>query len=297
MKKYSNIKGSGKTLPIDPEGLDTAPPYQYLYIYYLSGRLPDSVKDRLGSGFIGNWEENDTSFLFFKEPADERVERLLSGQPDLILNDRFEMSYEDWHGGPVVPFQTGRFRVMPPWAKMPAGPDDVPILLDPGVVFGAGNHPTTRHCLEAIEQLMTGESVETVLDLGAGTGLLAIASAKFGATTAVAVDNNFLAASTALNNIRHNQLGDRIVSVAGRAQDFIDYPADLVVANIHYDVMKELVSGSGFREKKWFILSGLMRTQVSLIKDRLAECRAEILDEWIQDGIWYTIFGKMKSIR
>ncbi len=251
----------------------------------------------MGSAFIGNWEEDDTSFLFFTKPADDKIKKLLSVQPDLILNDRFEMSYEDWHGGPVVPIQTGRFRVMPPWAKAPASSKEVPILLDPGVVFGAGNHPTTRHCLSAIEQLMAVERVGTMLDLGAGTGLLAIAAVKLGATTAVAVDNNFLAATTALNNIRQNRLEGRIVSVAGRAQDFIDYPADLVVANIHYDVMKELVAGPGFREKKWFILSGLMRTQARLIKERLAQCRAEILDEWIQDGIWHTIFGKMKRCR
>jgi len=287
----------GTPLHIDPESLDTAPPYPYLYIYYLSGCLPGSVKFSSGSGFIGNWEEGATSFLFFTQPADERINRLLSGQPNLELNDRFEMSYEDWHGGAVAPFKAGRFLIMPPWAEVSAGSDEVPILLDPGVVFGAGNHPTTRHCLSALEALMSRESVETVLDLGTGTGLLAVVSAKLGAATVVGVDNNFLAASTALNNIGLNQLADRIVSVAGRAQDAIDYPADLVVANIHYDIMKKLVAKPAFKEKKWFILSGLMRTQARLIKDRLAQCRAEILDEWVQDGIWYTILGKMRRSR
>jgi len=284
----------GSVLNIGPGSLDVASPYRQLYIYYLSGRLSKAWTSRLGSGFIGNWEEGDTSFLFFTEPSDDKIEEILGGHPDLMLNDRFEMAYEDWHGGPIAPFKAGRFRIMPPWAKASVGSEDVPILMDPGVVFGAGNHPTTRHCLLAIEQLMSTQLVETMLDLGAGTGLLAIASAKLGASVGVAVDNNFLAAATALNNIRQNQLADRIVSVAGRAQDFINYPADLIVANIHYDVMKELVVGPGFRKKKWFILSGLMRTQARLIIDRLAQHRAEILDEWIQDGIWHTIFGKME---
>lgn len=273
--------------------LDTNAPYPYLYIYYLFGRVPARVAHRFGSSFLGTWKEGETSFLFFTEPSEDALNKLLADKPELKLHDRFEMSYEDWHGGPVLPFRAGRFLVMPPWEKTPAGPADVSLVLDPGVVFGAGNHPTTRHCLSAIDALTGRESIETMLDLGAGTGLLAIAAANVGATSVLAVDNNFLAAQTALTNIRHNQLTDRVFSVAGKAENFIEYPADLVVANIHYEVMKQLVESPGFMQKKWFILSGLMRTQASLIKNRLARYRAEILDEWIQDGIWYTILGKM----
>ena len=276
-----------------PANIDTNAPYPYLYIYYLFGRLSAWAAPCFGPSFLGTWKEGDTSFLFFSEPADDAVNKLLADKPELELHDRFEMSYEDWHGGPVLPFRAGRFLVMPPWEKTTAGPADVPLLLDPGVVFGAGNHPTTRHCLLAIDTLMAGESISTMLDLGAGTGLLAIAAANIGAASVLAVDNNFLAAQTTLNNIRHNQLTDRVFSVAGKAEDFIEYPAELVVANIHYAVMKQLIENPGFVQKKWFVFSGLMRTQARLIKDRLAQYRAEILDEWIQDGIWYTILGKM----
>ena len=274
---------------------DRAPPYPYpyLYIYYISGRLPLNENPRLGPSFIGNWQEGETAFLFFAEPADDVVEKVLTGRPDLALKDRFEMSYADWHGGPVEPFQVGGFHVAPPWDQAPADRDPHALLLDPGVVFGAGNHPTTRHCLMAIEALMAHETVDTVLDLGAGTGLLALAAASRGAARVLAVDNNFLAARTALTNIRHNRLTDRVFAVAGDARDFIGYPADLVVANIHYDVMRQLVESRGFAEKRWFILSGLMRTQARRIKDRLVHLRADMLDEWIQDGIWHTILGEM----
>ena len=273
---------------------DKAWPYPYLYIYYISGRVPANDKPRLGPSFIGNWKEGETSFLFFTESADDVVDRFLAVRPSLALTDRFEMSYEDWHGGPVLPFQVGGFHVVPPWVQTSADADVHTLILDPGVVFGAGNHPTTRHCLMAIEALMANESVGNVLDLGAGTGLLALAAARRGAARVLAVDNNFLAAWTALINVRHNHLTDRVFSVAGDARDFIDYPADLVVANIHYDVMRQLVEAPGFRKKKWFILSGLMRTQARQIKDRLAYDQADMLDEWIQDGIWHTILGEMK---
>ena len=281
-------------MPHKPSGNgDSAPPCPYLYIYYLSGRLSVKETHDFGASFIGNWEEGETSFLFFARPADDMIKRFLKARPCLELKDRFEMSYADWHGGAVAPFQVGGLQVVPPWAKTPSGTAEQTLLLDPGVVFGAGNHPTTRHCLLAIETLMANETVETVLDLGAGTGLLALAAASRGAARVLAVDNNFLAAKTVWTNIRHNHLTDRMLSIAGDARDFIDWPADLVVANIHYDVMQQLVATPGFRQKKWFVLSGLMPTQARRIKDRLVRCRAEILEEWIQDGIWHTMLGKM----
>jgi len=268
------------------------PPYPYLYIYYVSGRVTGICEGLFSPSFIGNWQEGETSFLFFTEPAEEQVAGFLANQPHLALIDRFTMSYEDWHGGPILPLQAGRFRVMPPWAAEPAGPGDICVMLDPGVVFGAGNHPTTRHCLLALEWLMGRESVATVLDLGTGTGLLAIAAAKLGAQKTLAVDNNFLAAATALRNIRLNQLEKWVFSVSGSAEEFMDWPADLVVANIHFDIMRRLVETSGFKQKKWFVLSGLMRTQAGRIKDRITGYGALILDEWIEDGSWYTICGK-----
>jgi len=293
LKRFSDWQMSD-VMPHNPSvSSDTASPYPYLYIYYLAGHQAVSEIADFGEGFIGNWKEGDTAFLFFTEPADDAVQKFLAHRPHLELKDQFEMSYEDWHGGPVIPFQAGGFHVVPPWAQTPASRGEDVLLLDPGVVFGAGNHPTTRHCLMAIGALTAEKSIGTVLDLGAGTGLLAIAAAKRGAASVFAVDNNFLAARTALANIRQNRLTDRVFSVAGDARDFVDLPADLVVANIHYAVMQQLVQSKGFQEKKWFILSGLMRTQARLIKDRLAHCRADILDEWIQDGIWHTVFGKM----
>ncbi|MFO7840119.1 MAG: 50S ribosomal protein L11 methyltransferase [Desulfosalsimonadaceae bacterium] len=273
------------------------PPYPRLYIYYLSGRVPARAERSLGPSFIGNWQEEDTSFLFFSEPADVRMASLTAAFPGLRVKDRFEMSYEDWQGGPVPAFQEGRFHVMPPWAAEPAEPDKICIMLDPGVVFGAGNHPTTRHCLHAVQWLMSRQQVETVLDLGTGTGLLALAAARMGAGSVLAVDNNFLAAATALANTRRNGLGDRVFTVCARAEDFIDHPAELLVANIHYDVMGKLVANPGFRRKRWAVLSGLMRSQAGRIKAELAACGAEVLDELIQDGVWHTICAKLRPAR
>jgi len=269
-------------------------PYPHLYIYYIYGRVPGHEECFFGPSFIGNWQEEESSFLFFTKPADDEISAFLADRPAFGLTDRFEMSYEDWHGGPILPFKAGRLRIMPPWSQVAVEAGELAILMDPGVVFGAGNHPTTRDCLNALQLFMAKEPpgpMETVLDMGTGTGLLAIAAVRLGAGRALAVDNIYLAAATTANNVRSNRLDGWVQAVCGRAEDFIGCPADLVVANIHYDVMRQLVVSPGFKQKKGFILSGLMRSQASRIKAVLVDSGASIWDEWIRDGIWHTICG------
>ncbi|MDA8403992.1 MAG: 50S ribosomal protein L11 methyltransferase [Desulfobacteraceae bacterium] len=272
-----------------------ASPYNQLYIYYFQGRLTSSF-DAFGDAFIGNWEEGDTSFLFFSEPAGNGIiDRLLAGQPQLTLEDQFRMTYDQWHGEPVSPFRAGRFLIMPPWEQAAARETDVPIILDPGVVFGAGSHPTTRDCLDAIEMLMLdqGEPVLSTLDLGTGTGLLAIAAARLGSLRNIAVDNNFLAARTARKNAGLNNLEDRVSIVCGSAEDFLEPAADLLIANIHYDVMKRLIVRPGFLSKKWFVLSGLLRTEAGLIESALSRLPVTLMEKWVRDGVWHTLLGRI----
>jgi len=266
-------------------------PYNKLFIYYFQGRLLSKFA-QFGEGFIGNWEEGDTSFLFFSAPADDQIDQLLSEQPQLVLEDRFCMSYDQWHGEPVNPFRAGGFLIMPPWRMAAVEEGDVPIVLDPGVVFGAGTHPTTRDCLEAIEILCDNSKLNSSLDLGTGTGLLSIAAARSGCGRNIAVDNNFLAAQTARRNVVLNELDDRVNVVCGLAQDFMDWDADLLIANIHYDVMKNLVISPGFLKKKWFILSGLLRSEAGKIESQLVRQPVTIVRKWIKDGVWHTLFGR-----
>ncbi len=267
-------------------------PYDQLYIYYLEGHLREK-NSAFGSCFIGNWEEGETSFLFFSAPADDAVDQLLGQEPHLILADRFVMPYDEWHGDPVEPFAAGRFLIMPPWRQVAGEPGDIPVMLHPGVVFGAGTHPTTRDCLEAIEGLCNTESIDSCLDLGTGTGLLVIAAACCGCRRNLAVDLNFLAAKTAHGNVRLNNLEDRISVVCGSAYDFLDQPADLLIANIHYDVMQDLVARPAFFDKKWFILSGLLRSEAVKVEAALSRQPVSIIKKWVQNGIWHTFLGRI----
>ncbi|MBW1984593.1 MAG: 50S ribosomal protein L11 methyltransferase [Deltaproteobacteria bacterium] len=271
-------------------------PFTELYIYYLKGHIGPTGK-HFGNTFLGNWEEDDFSFLFFSSPSSDEVEKLLQIQPELTLLDHYQMSYEEWLGDSLEPFQAGHFFIHPPWKISDKNSEVrnelIDIILDPGVVFGSGKHTTTRDCLEAIELAFSNGKIESAIDLGTGTGLLAIAAAKMGCKSVLAVDLNYLAAKTAEKNIRLNRTGDKILSVRGSAEYFLDNDTDLVIANIHYDVMKSLLSSKGFLGRKFFILSGLLRSQVRDITSKLSSYQATILKKWEYDGIWHTFLGKV----
>lgn len=283
--------------PVRPIGA-YAPPYDELFIYYLEGRVSESALTELPA-YIGTWVEEDSSFVFFSTAAEAVIDGVLQSQPSLTLIDRYQMRYEDWQGGRIAAFRSGRFHVQPPWEnadaqKSAAGPrraDEIALTLDPGVVFGTGTHPTTRDCLAALETLYGKTPIETVLDLGTGTGILAIAAACLGSRHVVAVDYNRLAVQTARHNIRLNRVGDRVLPVQGRAEQLVASPADLVIANIHYDVMQWLLQHPGFLEKRHWILSGLLRSQSREVEDLLGGRSGGIVKRWTHDHIWYTYLG------
>ena len=286
--KMNNVLGFDK-IPTEVSGS----PYQDLYIYHLKGHLAPGTH-LSPSGFIGNWQEDGFSFLFFSAPARKDVQRLLAEQPHLSLLDNYKMTYDDWQGK-YASIRSGCFLIAPPWAKIwynkRSDQKILPIKLDPGVVFGTGTHATTASCLEAVELIFRKEMPQSALDLGTGTGLLALAAARLGCKHTLAVDINWLAATTAYRNIRINHLEERISVVQGQAEDFIDLRADLVIANIHYEIMLRLIGSDGFFCKKWFILSGLMKDQVTTVVDILEQRSAGIIKRWVHDDIWHTLLG------
>jgi ribosomal protein L11 methyltransferase len=267
-----------------------ANPYRNLYIYYLSGRFRPG-RDFKPDNYIGCWEEGEFSFLFFTKPCKSLVEETINRLAGLELLDDFHMTYDQWQGGKISPCRIGRFTISPPWFAVDENNPETTIILDPGVVFGTGTHPTTRNCLEALQLAFEDRSIRSTLDLGTGTGLLALAAARLGCPRVLATDLTLLAASTARRNVTLNGLADRILVAQGDAEKFMDFTSDLVVSNIHYDVMKKLVCSTGFLKKKRFILSGLMRSEAARIESTLADLPVEIVHRWDQNGIWHTFYG------
>ena len=265
-------------------------PYQNLYIYYLSGRFRPG-RDFRPDHYIGSWEDGDFSFLFFTRPNLALVEDAVSRLTGLKLLDHYHMTYDQWQGEDIVPCRIGRFTISPPWCAVDEKNADDTIILDPGVVFGTGTHPTTRDCLEALELAFQDRCMHAALDLGTGTGLLALAAARLGCPKVLATDLTLLAARTTQRNVTLNKLAHRILVAQGDAEKFIDFTSDLVVSNIHYDVMKNLIRSTGFLKKKRFILSGLMRSEAARIESMLSDLPVDIIRRWDQNGIWHTFYG------
>lgn len=171
-----------------------------------------------------------------------------------------DLAEEDWRAHwreSLTPFRAGRFTLMPAWEKPQPGSGEV-IFIDPGMAFGAGDHPTTRLCVGALETLRAADPPPPpVLDIGTGTGVLAIAAAKLGLGPVTALDiDPFCRASCARNALRNR--ADKDVSAVLLSLDLLEGQYGLALANI---APRQLVSMSGLvaarvRKGGLFLLSG-----------------------------------------
>jgi ribosomal protein L11 methyltransferase len=263
--------------------------YNDLYIYLIKGLVPREEESSLGSSFLGNWVEEDTCFLFFSETSSGIVSELLKRHSELQLLESYHFSYEEWQGAFSEPLRIDRFLIVPPWVESAAGPGETKILLDPGIVFGTGLHASTRDSLKALSYVHSRSDIKKVVDLGTGTGVLALASALLGAQQVLAVDLNPLCVKTAKTNVQLNRLESRIEVKEGRAEDFAEIPADLMLANIHWDVLKSLLAKEGFRKSRWIVLSGLMRSHARDLDSDLTRYGLRIVKTWEDEATWYTM--------
>ena len=190
----------------------------------------------------------------------------------------------EWKRG-WQPAEVGRFVVAPPWSEVPEGGGRIVIRVEPGMAFGTGTHETTRLCLAAIEKHFGGGSF---LDVGTGTGVLAIAAAKLHASSRVeACDTDPLAVSVAEENARLNGVADRIAFRVGSVDDSTA-SADLVCANLTADVILPLLPALLGATCGRLVLSGILATQGPEVCTRLVELGAAGY-EITRDGEWVAI--------
>lgn len=270
-------------------------PYEHLHIYNFD-RIPrPDARVTSHPAYLGTWEEDGTAFLFFSAPADDVADQLDGADPDISLVAHYEMSCEEWHGDRIEPYWVENLCIAPPWDRpqdMDTRADAQEVLLDPGVVFGTGRHQTTEDCLTLMHRVLTRRAFTRVMDIGTGTGVLSLGAAALGCRQILACDFNRLAVQTTLKNIRLNRFEDRILAFQARGEEMMSIPCDLMVANIHYDVMQHIIAHPGFLEKPWFILSGLLNSETRKVLAFLEDKPVHIIERRCPDGIWNTILGK-----
>jgi len=166
------------------------------------------------------------------------------------------------------PFRVGRrFWIKPTWEDAVPPADSIVIELDPGMAFGSGLHASTQLCLRVLEDQRT--SGATVIDVGTGSGILAIAAAKLGAASVLAIDTDPVAVAVARENVAYNQVANRVQIDAGDLLAGVMLQANLIIANltaeIHFQFLptaSSALAGGGL-----LIASGI-------VADRLLEVQA-----------------------
>ncbi|WP_421132861.1 50S ribosomal protein L11 methyltransferase [Alteromonas sp. A079] len=188
------------------------------------------------------------------------------------------------------PMQFGeRLWICPSWRDVP-DPNAVNVMLDPGLAFGTGTHPTTALCLTWLDGIdMTGK---TVVDFGCGSGILALAALKLGAKEVIGIDIDPQALQATEENARRNGVEDRLRVYLPEDQPTLE--ADVVVANILsgpllalQDVISAFCKANGL-----LVLSGILAEQVTSIETAYA--RDFVLEQSAIDGEWARVSGKKR---
>ena len=175
-----------------------------------------------------------------------------------------------------------RIVIQPPWVARPVGlrRDDIVLEIDPGRAFGSGSHPTTRLVLAALERLVTPGCA--VLDVGCGSGVLAVAAAQLGAGSVVAIDVDEEALEATRANVSRNHV-EQQVTVAHTPVGAVDGRFDLVLANIGLVTITELAPAIAARAPV-LVLSGLLADRWQPVLGAFAELslnEAREEDGWV----------------
>ena len=206
---------------------------------------PGELLGLLGDPHVqGAWEDQGVTHLYWSRDhwSGEQLGQVRAALDRLDPSGRSsgavqvgDLPHQDWNrqwAQSVKPLHVGRRIVIrPSWEPVALEPDQFEIILDPKQAFGTGHHATTRMLLEWLEDLIRGG--ETVLDVGAGSGILAMAALRLGARSAVGVENDPVAVDCARDYARENRFGPELELICGTLQDLAGrVRPDLVLANL-----------------------------------------------------------------
>ncbi|SEA96384.1 ribosomal protein L11 methyltransferase [Thalassobacillus cyri] len=182
--------------------------------------------------------------------------------------------------------------IIPTWEDyQPVSSDEVIIEMDPGMAFGTGTHPTTVLSIQAIERFI--KKGDHVLDVGAGSGILSVASVLLGASSVSAFDLDDIAVKSTENNAKLNRVDDRITSRQNDLLRGVDETADLIVSNILAEIIVSFTEDAHHLLKKggYFITSGIIQGKKEDVKQNLNQAGFEII-EVNQMEDWISIIAK-----
>lgn len=258
----------------------------------LINTLPEDV-------LVHAWFEPDASFAEKMQALSAHLEEIRNAVPDFdfgtLAIDTLNVKDEDWSEvwkKFYKPFRAGKSLVVKPtWESYEKQEGDRIIEIDPGMAFGSGTHETTGMCLELLEEALQGG--ERVIDVGTGSGILAIGAAMLGAKEVLAIDIDPTAVRVAKENVEHNGLQDTITTLEGNLLDKVDAQCELCVANIIADVicmfaapLNDHIVPSGL-----FICSGIIKEREQDVVNALTAADYTIL-KIARKGEWVAMLSR-----
>ncbi|QIL50530.1 50S ribosomal protein L11 methyltransferase [Weissella coleopterorum] len=212
---------------------------------------------------------------------------------NIVLDQDWETEWQKYYHPVRV---TRQLTIVPKWEKyIPKDVMEKLIILNPGLAFGTGTHPTTKLMLQALEMIVRGN--EKVLDIGTGSGVLSIAAKQLGVGEVLATDIDEVAVRSAQTNLDLNPVAKDVVVIAS---DLLkDVPKrekyDLIVANMLTEVLLPLIPNveEYLRPGSKFLLSGIYFDKIKVIQEQLINANF-IIDEIMQIGDWYGVIAHLK---
>ncbi len=229
------------------------------------------------------WFAPDETFPGILSRLKEKLDAMRPEQPQYgaLLADTRTVSEDTWAEvwkKYYKPFYAGKHLVVKPtWEPFEPAPGDRIIEIDPGMAFGSGTHETTGMCISLLEEVIRGG--EKIIDVGTGSGILAIAAALLGADHVLAVDIDPDAVRVASENVAHNHVNHIVTVKEGDLLKSSDAICDICVANIISDIIISFSSAlkTHIKPGGLFLCSGIIRERTEEVREALLQAGYEII--------------------
>lgn len=271
-----------------------------------------------GIAVIKGYFTDDTDNEAMIAALKPRVEQLreFDIDPGEVVYSAVVVDDEDWADAWKQYFKplriTDTLTIKPTWEQYEPSPNEKIIELDPGMAFGTGAHPTTSLCLQTLESVVRGG--EEMIDVGTGSGILAIGACLLGVKSVLALDLDPVAVSSAKENTSLNQLSDKIevklsdllgvLKEGEKGSDTTDghalsvtLPVDLVVANILAEVILMFVDDvyAALKPNGIYIASGVYKNKEDIVEAGLVESGFEIVEKR-RDEDWIAFVARKPQV-
>ncbi len=277
----------------------------FMPYYEFTIHIPSAFKEALirrlsAAGCLGVIEQDEMVTAYFPETVDIKtlihdlslVKALLdaSSGPGGLTFTHALIEEQDWNEAWKKGFSpidvADNFTVLPPWE--PLRKNRINIVIDPAMAFGTGHHETTRSCLELLNRYAPKVNKDRFLDLGTGTGILAIAAAKLGFRQVTGVDTDRLAVDAAIKNIDLNHSGGidiREGSIADLSDSY-----DFIAANIISSVLVALAPqlASHLNPRGVTVVSGILSSQDDEVIEAMTHAGLKLIERYL-DGKWISL--------